>query len=185
MSESQALAVRPPIPTAITLTEEKIQLLKRTIARGTTNEELALFVEYVHRTGLDPFTRQIYALKIWDKQLGRPVMVIQVGIDGLRLQAERSGLPGDRRPPQRRQATGPVKGEGGGTGAEAAAVDLPPDAPAEDPIIDDFGQYKGERMSYVAETDPDWLREYAKTARVKKRRELAQAWLDHFHPRLS
>jgi phage recombination protein Bet len=72
-------------------TPEQIQVIKDVIARGVSGAELAFFVEVCQQRRLNPFARQIYAIKRWDATLGREVMAIQVSIDGLRLLAERSG----------------------------------------------------------------------------------------------
>jgi phage recombination protein Bet len=73
------------------LDSDRLDLLKRTICKGASTEELELFAAVCNRTGLDPFARQIYAVRRWDNRLGREIQQTQVSIDGFRLVAQRSG----------------------------------------------------------------------------------------------
>jgi phage recombination protein Bet len=89
-----ALAIQPA---PVNFNREQIDLIKTQIAPGASDGELSLFVEQCQRTGLDPFSRQIYAvMREESKQVnGQWVkvqkMTIQVAIDGFRVIAERHG----------------------------------------------------------------------------------------------
>jgi phage recombination protein Bet len=69
----------------VALSPDKIALIKSTVAKGCTDNELQLFLHACQKTGLDPLMKQIYAVKRGGS------MAIQTGIDGFRLIAERTG----------------------------------------------------------------------------------------------
>ena len=72
-------------------TSSELDLIKQQIAPGATDGELALFAQVCRQTGLNPFTKQIYAVKRWDSAKRQETTAFQVGIDGMRLVAERTG----------------------------------------------------------------------------------------------
>jgi phage recombination protein Bet len=96
MGESEAIVRRMPTAAIeeFELDQERRKLLQQTIANGLSVAEFGVFVEYVQRARLDPFRRQIVPLKIEGK------LSIHVGIDGLRLIAQRSTKYRGQTPPQ-------------------------------------------------------------------------------------
>ncbi len=73
--------------------QKQLDILKNSICKGVSNEEFEVFLMACVKTQLDPFMRQIYAVK---RKAKKPdgswgeTMTIQTGIDGYRLIAERT-----------------------------------------------------------------------------------------------
>jgi phage recombination protein Bet len=74
----------------VTFSENQVDLIKRTIAVGATDDELQLFLHQCKRTGLDPLSRQIHFQKFRTKD-GEGKVSIITSIDGYRLMAVRTG----------------------------------------------------------------------------------------------
>lgn len=56
-----------------------------------SDAEIATFIYKIGRTGLNPLSSQIYFVTRYDKRKGRSSGVVQTGIDGYRLIADRTG----------------------------------------------------------------------------------------------
>jgi phage recombination protein Bet len=85
---SNALTVVPQF------SQEQVDIIKSQVApKGTTNDELAMFLQYCQRTGLDPFARQIYLSERRSQVNGQWVVTRkpETTIDGFRVIAERAG----------------------------------------------------------------------------------------------
>lgn len=71
--------------------ESKVELIKRTVAKGATQDELEIFMHQCRKTGLDPLAKQIYFQKRINRKTNESTITIITGIDGYRLIADRTG----------------------------------------------------------------------------------------------
>lgn len=105
-SPGTALAVLPPLPAPMVatrtrereLTNNEIELLKRTVAKGCSDDEFALFLWICRKHRWDPLTRQVHCVRYWLSKhhqnekgvwCGGYQMSVQIGIDGFRATAAR------------------------------------------------------------------------------------------------
>lgn len=80
------------VPTG-SFTPEQTQLLKRVVGKDFSDDEFLVFLNVCKKVQLDPFSKQIYAIKFQGR------MTVMTGIDGLRLVADRSGCYSPGRAP--------------------------------------------------------------------------------------
>lgn len=99
----QGSDIQAPVNDEMPWTSKQIEYVRTKIIsyknQPGTDEEIWYLAQMAKRTGLDPFTRQIYGIKRWSGKLKKEVMTIQVGIDGLRLQAQRTRKYGGQSSP--------------------------------------------------------------------------------------
>jgi recombination protein RecT len=69
-------------------TQAELDTLKATIARGTTNEQFALFVQTCVNSGLNPFLNHIHCI-VYNGKEG-PTMSIQIAVEGILYLARRT-----------------------------------------------------------------------------------------------
>lgn len=84
-SALQTSAVDPSVGAAITLYDQLRGEIRNVLAPDLSDAELQLFAMVAYRSRLDPFSKQIYAIK----RGGR--LTFQTGIDGFRSSAEDTG----------------------------------------------------------------------------------------------
>lgn len=73
------------------MTRSQIDLIKRTVAKGASDDELRMFIQVCKGANLNPFLKQVHLIPRWDSKAGQEVRAIQVSIDGFRAIAEESG----------------------------------------------------------------------------------------------
>lgn len=79
--------------------DTQIDLIRNMLDKDATDGELQLLIAVSQRVGLDPFAKEIYGISRYSKAAGRKVMAIQIGVDGLRKRAARSGAYAGQRGP--------------------------------------------------------------------------------------
>lgn len=96
MTTARALttsAVNPAVAEAMEV-YQRLEVVRNVLAPDLNDQELSLFALVANRSGLDPFAKQIYAVK----RGGR--VTFQTGIDGYRSIAERTGQYGGSDEPE-------------------------------------------------------------------------------------
>ena len=86
VEDERALVPRPDVHLTAGQVLSGLHTVRTVLAPDLTDEELRLFAMVATRSGLDPFAKQVYAVK----RQGR--VTFQTGIDGYRSIAARTGL---------------------------------------------------------------------------------------------
>lgn len=78
--------------TEIKFSDEDRSLIRETFARGVPEVEFRQLLRIAELRGLSPFLGQCHFVKRWNKDQGKDIWSVQVSIDGMRGQAEASGV---------------------------------------------------------------------------------------------
>lgn len=70
------------------LSRQQIELIKKTIAQGASDDELMLFLNICKTAQLNPFLHHAHSVPFWDSKSGTEKRVVIIGIDGFRSIAE-------------------------------------------------------------------------------------------------
>ncbi len=88
---TDALAVRKVWPPR-KFTPEQVEIILNSCLSGASLIEAAPLLELANARDLNPLTKQVHFVKRWDSEKNAMVWAAQVGIDGFRTIAERTGL---------------------------------------------------------------------------------------------
>lgn len=92
---SNALKIQEQQPTALAreefFTPEQLKIIRDSFLSGASESEARVLIELAKARGLNPITGQIHFVQRWNGKLKRMTWAAQVGIDGFRAIAERTG----------------------------------------------------------------------------------------------
>ncbi len=71
--------------------QAQLELIKNIAAKGCSDDELKLILYTANKCGLDLLTQQIYAIKVWDSDKKQNIMRPFLGVNALRIIAQRTG----------------------------------------------------------------------------------------------
>lgn len=96
--ERVAPAAKPPA--LAHYSSDELELIRRFVAPGSSDHELAFFLEYAQARHLNPFEGELVGVSRWSAKEKREIMSIQVTVRGERTLAERTGLYGGQDAPE-------------------------------------------------------------------------------------
>lgn len=83
--------ITTPAQGELKLSRQQIDLIKKTIAQGASDDELMLFLNICKGAQLNPFLHHAHFVPFWDSKSGTEKRAVVIGIDGFRSIAESTG----------------------------------------------------------------------------------------------